>query len=362
MRTLLGIFIVALLSCSSCTDPNKKLDEKEFDLTGMLSNVGDNIIVPSYQNFKSTVDILSDAANTFNNNPTTPNLLSVRVAFKNAYINWQKCDVFEFGPAMDNALRANFNVYPCDTSKITTNVSSGSINIDVLSNSDAKGFPTIDFLLYGDNQSDAYILLTFTKNTYAANKKQYLLALISAIKTKTDATVNAWGTYISTFKTSLGYSVGSSVGLLVNAMNSYDERYLRDGKVGIPAGIRSLGVALPRQTEAFYGKFSTELLNTSLQSFQNLYLGKYGSTNGLGLDDHLVAYDGAAIDENLRNYLADAVTACNTLSDPLSQHIINNQASVEAVYSKLQKVIIPLKVDMPSKLGILISYQDNDGD
>jgi hypothetical protein len=25
-------------------------------------------------------------------------------------------------------------------------------------------------------------------------------------------------------------------------------------------------------------------------------------------------------------------------------------------------VIIPLKVDMPSKLGILISYQDNDGD
>lgn len=361
MRALLGIFIVALFSCSSCK-PKDKEKEKEFDLTGMLANVGDNIIVPAYQNFKSTVDILSVAADTFNNNPTTPHLLSLRVAFKNAYINWQKCDVFEFGPAMDNALRANFNVYPTDTAKITTNVSSGSFNIGVLSNSDAKGFPAIDFLLYGDNQSDAYILSTFTTHTHAANKKQYLLALIAGIKSKTDATVSAWGTYITTFKTSLGYSVGSSAGLLVNAMNSYYERYLRDGKVGIPVGIRSLGIALPRQTEAYYGKFSAELLNASLQSFQNLYLGKYGSTNGLGLDDHLVAYDGAAIDENLRNYLADAVVSCNTLSDPLSQQIINNQPSVEAVYSKLQKVIIPLKVDMPSKLGILISYQDNDGD
>jgi predicted lipoprotein len=361
MRALLGIFIVALLSCSSCKD-DEKPKEKEFDLTGMLTNVGNNIIVPSYQNFKSTVDILSVAADTFNNNPTTPHLLSLRVAFKNAYINWQKCDVFDFGPAMDNALRANFNVYPTDTSKITTNVTSGSFNIDVLSNSDAKGFPAIDFLLYGDNKSDAHILATFTTHTNAANRKQYLLALISGIKTKTDATVSAWGSYITTFKTSLGYSVGSSAGLLVNAMNSYYERYLRDGKVGIPVGIRSLGIALPRQTEAYYGKFSVELLNASLQSFQNLYLGKYGSTNGLGLDDHLVAYDGAAIDENLRNYLADAVMACNTLSDPLSQQIINNQTSVEAVYSKLQKVIIPLKVDMPSKLGILISYQDNDGD
>ncbi|MFZ9848720.1 MAG: imelysin family protein [Flavobacteriales bacterium] len=361
MRALLGIFIVTLLSCSSCK-PKDKEKEKEFDLTGMLTNVGENIIVPSYQNFKSTVDILSVAADTFANNPTTPHLLSLRVAFKNAYINWQKCDVFEFGPAMDNALRANFNVYPTDTAKITTNVSSGSFNIDVLTNSDAKGFPAIDFLLYGDNQIDAHILATFTTHTNAANRKQYLLALISGIKTKTDATVSAWGSYITTFKTSLGYSVGSSAGLLVNAMNSYYERYLRDGKVGIPVGIRSLGIALPRQTEAFYGKFSTELLNASLQSFQNLYLGKYGSTNGLGLDDHLVACDGAAIDENLRNYLADAVVACNSLSDPLSQQIINNQTSVEAVYSKLQKVIIPLKVDMPSKLGILISYQDNDGD
>ena len=357
---ILGIFAV-LLFFYSCKD-DEVTDEKEFDLKGMLTNVGNNIIVPSYQSFQGSVNILSIAVDTFTNNPTAQHLLDARTAFKNAYIGWQKCDVFEFGPAMDQSLRANFNVYPTDTSKITGNVSSGTANIETLDNSDARGFPAIDFLLYGENESDAYILSLYATHAKAANRKQYLNTLVDAIKSKTDKVVTAWGTYINTFTTSLGYSVGSSAGLLVNAMNEYYERYLRDGKVGIPVGIRSLGIALPKQTEAYYGGFSAELLNASVQSFHSLYLGKYGSTNGLGFDDHLVAYDGASIDQTLQSYLADASSACATLSDPLSQTIINSQTSVEAVYSKLQKVIIPLKVDMPSKLGILISYQDNDGD
>lgn len=358
---IFGIFALLLLAYS-CKDDDDKTDEKEFDLKGMLENVGNNIIVPSYQSFQSNVNILSVVVDTFIANPTSQHLLDARTAFKNAYISWQKCDVFEFGPAMDNALRANFNVYPTDTSKITNNVFSGSANIETLDNSDAKGFPAIDFLLYGENETDVYILSLYTTHAKASNRKQYLQTLVNALKTKTDKVVTAWTTYISTFTTSLGYSVGSSSGLLVNAMNEYYERYLRDGKVGIPVGVRSLGIALPKQTEAYYGGFSSELLNASIQSFHLLYLGKYGSTNGLGLDDHLVAYDGASIDQTLQSYLADASAACATLNDPLSQTISNSQASVEAVYYKLQKVIIPFKVDMPSKLGILISYQDNDGD
>ena len=361
MNRILGILACALVLFSCKPKPNNV--EKNFDLKGMLQNVGNNIIVPAYQDLKSKTNILGIATDTFTNNPNAQNLSDLQLAFKNAYLSWQACDVYNFGPAMDNALRANFNVYPVDTTKITNNISSGSFNLDVLANSDAKGFPAIDFLLYGENKNDSYTLYLFTSHAKASNRILYLKTLVQAIAAKSATVADTWSSsYINTFTSTLGYSVGSSAGLLVNAMNSYYERYLRDGKVGIPVGIRSLGIALPRQTEAYYGRFSVELLNASLQAFQNLYLGKYASTNGLGLDDHLVAYDGSGIDENIRNYLADAISACNTLSDPLSQQIINNQASVEAVYAKLQKVIIPLKVDMPSKLGILISYQDNDGD
>jgi predicted lipoprotein len=361
LNRILGIFVCALL-LFSCR-PKPKEEEKTFDLKGMLSNVGNNIIVPAYQDLKSQTNILSIATDTFVKTPNAQNLADLQLAFKNAYLSWQACDVYDFGPAMDHALRANFNVYPVDTTKITNNIATGSFNLDILSNSDAKGFPAIDFLLYGEKNDANYTIYLFTSHNNAANRKQYLKTLVQAIATKSAAVADAWNaSYLNTFATSLGYSVGSSAGLLVNAMNSYYERYLRDGKLGIPVGIRSLGVALSRQTEAYYGGFSAELLNASLKAFQDLYLGKYGSTNGLGLDDHLVAFDGSAIDENIRNYLADAIIASNTLTDPLSQQIINNQTSVEAVYSKLQKVIIPLKVDMPSKLGILISYQDNDGD
>ena len=46
----------------------------------------------------------------------------------------------------------------------------------------------------------------------------------------------------------------------------------------------------------------------------------------------------------------------------MSENIINNQTQVEAAYAELQKLIVLFKVDMPSRLGVLITYQDNDGD
>jgi len=57
-----------------------------------------------------------------------------------------------------------------------------------------------------------------------------------------------------------------------------------------------------------------------------------------------------------------ATAALESLSDPLSENIVNDQTQVEATYAELQKLIVLFKVDMPSRLGILITYQDNDGD
>ena len=51
-----------------------------------------------------------------------------------------------------------------------------------------------------------------------------------------------------------------------------------------------------------------------------------------------------------------------SMPDPFSETIINDPVSVNELYIEMLKQVVSLKTDMPSAMGILISYQDNDGD
>ena len=47
---------------------------------------------------------------------------------------------------------------------------------------------------------------------------------------------------------------------------------------------------------------------------------------------------------------------------PLSIAVDQYKTEVDAAYLEIQKNVIMLKTDMPSAMGVLITYQDNDGD
>ena len=50
------------------------------------------------------------------------------------------------------------------------------------------------------------------------------------------------------------------------------------------------------------------------------------------------------------------------LNDPLSNEILTNKVNVSNAYENMQQLVPLIKVDMTSALGVLITYQDNDGD
>jgi predicted lipoprotein len=52
----------------------------------------------------------------------------------------------------------------------------------------------------------------------------------------------------------------------------------------------------------------------------------------------------------------------NNINGPLSEEIINNKSQITQTYQELQQLVPYMKVDMTSALGVLITYQDNDGD
>jgi hypothetical protein len=119
--------------------------------------------------------------------------------------------------------------------------------------------------------------------------------------------------------------------------------------------------------QAYYSKISLQLAILHLQAILNIYSGISSSGDGLGLDDYLISAnakysDGTSLNTTIKTQFASANAKLLLLTDPLSSNITSNDAAVSAAYTELQKLTVLLKTDMPSSLGILITYGDTDGD
>jgi len=360
------LFSLSIISCGSKEDDIPE-PETSFDKAGMLVNICDNIIIPAYTDFKISVDSLQYHNSQFISNPSLVNLNTLQIQFIQAYKKYQKISLYEFGPAENELIRLNFNTFPCDTAQINSNISSGVYDLSTASNIDAKGLPALDFLLYRSSQGGDYALSLYTTSPNAVNAKNYLTALVNELKYKVDAVNNSWiGGYINTFKNNTGSDVGGSIGMLVNQLN-YDLEILKNAKIGIPLGKKTLGTPLPEKAEALYSTQSLTLAKEHLASIENIYLGRSKTgTDGLGLDDYVVHVNAqhplGPLNTVIKNKFISAKDKLAVIPETLSQSVLSNANTVDAAYMELQQLVVLLKVDMPSALGVMITYQDNDGD
>lgn len=341
-----------------------------FDKAGMLNNIATNVIIPAYADLKLNVDSLQFYANEFTSNANNTNLENLQNQFLKTYSAYQHCSSFEFGPAQDLLLRSSFNIFPCDTAQINNNIITGTYNLASADNTDAKGLPALDFLLFRSNKNSSFIISQFTGSSSANNAKNYLTALVNELKTKTDELNNEWsatgGNYITTFKSSTGNDVGSSISLLINQMN-YDLELLKNAKVGIPLGKKTAGVPLPEKTEAYYSGKSLDMLVTHITSLENIYLGRNEQgSDALGLDDYLAQLDAphasGKLHSAIKNKFTNLKTKLSAISNPLSDAVVNTPTTVDAAYSEILQLVVLLKIDLTAATGVLITYADNDGD
>jgi predicted lipoprotein len=368
----IGLLVCAFLITISLADCKKKKSTEEeeelaasFDKSGMLTNYSDAIIISNFQSAKISLDSLNTAYSAFTQTLTEQNLLEVRQKFITAYVNFQYVALFEFGPSENEIVRANFNTYPTDSVQIKSNITAGVYDLSTVPNLDAKGFPAIDYLLYGKNISDAQVVALFAGS---ANRATYVANCLSEMQSKLNNIITNWnGSYRATFQNSKGSEIGSSLGLLVNQL-SYEIDLLKNGKLGIPLGKKSLGVIYPEKCEAYYtNTISVRLAQACLLNIENVYLGRSKNGNdGLGIDDYLDAlkaqHNSGTLNDAIKNQFNVAKAKLALVSEPLSQAIINNPAAADAAYVETVKLLVLLKTDMPSALGIVITYQDGDGD
>lgn len=366
-------FILFLGIClSSCKDPEPD-PGPDGDLAALRmtvnTNIGNNLIIPAYEALLTKVNSLETTTADFIQEPDITKLQAVQDALKSAWISWQDASLYLLGPGESAGLRSALATYPTSDSKIETNIGAGNYILGSIDNQSAVGFPALDYLLHGQAEDQAGILTAFTTASDAAQRLQYLTDLVVHIKDKVQNTHDGWiassGNYIAEFtsETASGTDAGSSFGLLLNAIDLHFQRFLRDGKIAIPAGIRSAGVPRPKTVEALYGGYSVELLVAALQAYERLFLGITASGEDKeGLYDYLLLLEESELAEDLKSQWSSTINTAKALNDPLPDQIDTDLDAVTHVFLEMQKIVVFIKADMASVMGITITNQDNDGD
>ena len=376
------IFLFSSLSCQKrgCTDPdainydvNAKKDDnnciyEQFDKQGLLQNLNNNYIIPSYSAYKNAILNLDSKVDDFVLNPNDSNLTLLRSQWQDALLKWQDVAFLNFGPSEYILLTSQTNTFPVDTLLIDSSISNGNWNFSFTSYFDAKGFQALDYLLNNRGQTDYQICQSFHSSE---NKKLYIKEISTDLKNNINYVFDEWTSYSTEFMEDYESNAdGSAVSNIVNALCKHYEFYVRRGKVGLPLGVFN-GFSqqeMPHLVECYhYGQslpFAIRAVN-AIQQFINGYSYSTGE-DGIGLEDYMdfvnAQYNGEDLSIATNNQLQLIIDNLNQLNDPLSNEILTNKVEVSNAYENMQQLVPLIKVDMTSALGVLITYQDNDGD
>lgn len=357
-RTVGIILILSLGILFSCKDKKDKDDEKnDFNKKALLENISANIILPSLAQFQAEISDLKSSFEIFKNNPTNGNLDEVKMNWKSSYLTWQTLKIFDFGPVREIGFKSATGTYPVSVSKVESNINNGGYNLSAVSNLDAIGLNALDYLFYKTNA-----LTEFQNNpayvTYAND-------VIQKLFNETQLIVNGWTSYQSAFNASTGTSSTSSFSEFVNEFNR-DFELAKTAKVGIPIGKANLGLSNPEYVEARYSGISFDLLIESIKALKATYNGKNfkNGSAGIGFSDYLVQLEKTNLDDVINQkfdlILASAEVFTVTLEEAINDPSMENQ--LDKLYLHLQQQVVNIKTDMTAAFGVLITYQDNDGD
>jgi predicted lipoprotein len=352
-----------VISCKKDTGSTEPVGNG-IDRQALLVQWADSVVKPGYQRFNDKLTVLKSKTTAFTAAPTTATLLDARAAWQAAYVEWQKVELFEFGPAEAISLRNHFNIYPADAAGIRQNISTGSYNFELATAIPQQGFPALDYLLNGIAADDNAIVQQYAGS---ADHRRYLTDVVAKMDQTFGTVYGQWtSTYRDTFVNNTGTDAGSSLSRVINAYAHYFERYLRAGKIGIPSGAMT-GTALPDKIEAYYfrGALPLQLAQTAHSSVQQFFNGRAGRPSLKAYLDALGAKDsntGQALSNIINAQYAVSYQKLGTLGPDLYTTVQTRPAEAVQSYQEMQRAVRMIKVDMTSALGITLTYVDNDGD
>ncbi len=362
----IGVFVAAIaLIFSSCTEEKKDATQPtcDFEQQALLSNYGENFIVPAFQQFYDDADALVIAATALEATADEQNLQAARTALANAYTSFQSTLPYIFGPAVTPQFKFNerVNTFPVNTELIEQNITNGQTNVSE-NFATSIGLAAAEYLLYGTQEQDLNntdVLALFQANE---NRTEYLKYTAEYISLLAGNVLAEWQqTYFDEFVANTGSAEGSSLALLVNEVN-FSFETLRNFKLKIPVGLFNGGVPQPQKSEGYNAEIGMALLKAHTAAFIEMFEG----SNGLGLKDYSNCLDPGMNETLLGDDILSKLNAVESkiiaLQGTLPENLENNQQAIIDLVDEMQLIIPLLKREMTNLMGVRIAYTDNDGD
>ncbi len=347
-------------------DPDPEPGPVEINITNLLANQIDEIIIPTYQLYQEELDILLTEVESFVTDLTVDEkpqgdagLEDVREAYEASYMAYQAAAVHNYFATANSDLVNTTNLYPIDLSQLDEFIAEEAFNFSVTAQRRANGFPALDYLLYGNDD-----ILAFYQED--PRRLTFLQALVTSMKERADLLVDNWtGSLRQDFIDNGGVELGSSVSVQLNSSIIYYEEHVRENKVGIPIG--RLG---PNDTpiepdatkiEGFYqslrediGDISLALLRASIEEMEDIYLGTTSSgEDGIGYEDLLLERDQSSIDTDIRVQFQEIFNQIENRTDISGD---------DELYNSIQGLITLYKSDLFPILNVQDADGANDGD
>lgn len=361
MKKSINILLLSFLFFAiSCSDDDSN-DNTDFDRAEMLQSIAENLIIPNFETLQTSVASLQSAVSDFVANTDEANLSSMRQAWVNAVTDHQHCSAFGFGPANLSlgSYASVLGVFPVSESKVESALSDPDFNLAGSFDRDLRGFYTVEYLIYGNGQTDAQLIAGFDQE-----RKDYLILITDELKATFDNIVNEWNTsYLQEFVASEGTAAGSSISLLYNEFVK-DYENLKNFKLELPAGL-SAGQTASDGTlvEAFYSGISRNLIVEHFENSKNIYLGfSSGGQEIIGFEEYLASVEGGP---QLITSTLEAIEQIDNAIADLPQGRLSDQvdaAEVATLRDLLQDNTANFKSSMSSLLGISITFNSGDGD
>ncbi|MFT4686055.1 MAG: putative lipoprotein [Neolewinella sp.] len=357
-RLLFLSFAAFLFLVTACDSSTNGTDDDgpmlpSFDRKAMLEGWANDVIIPAYEANVITSSQLVTSASSFIGSPNPEQLASLRADYQTAYLSWQSLSPFMMGRAEEINLRFRVNTYPTNTELIEQTIAGGNFNLELPSLITAQGFPALDYLLYADADQ------LLENGPAASDRREYIAALTVTLRDLIASAGSEWTpAFVTVYTQNDGNSATASVDRMVNDYIFHYEKFLRAGKVGIPAGVFS-DTLLADRAEALYSSQSKELFLASLSTSETFF-------NDNGLAEYLnalnVIRDGELLSAKITNQFAAIRITSENVGENFSDQVIDDNVQMLTLYDEMQRLVVLLKVDMLQALSINVDYVDADGD
>ncbi|MEM8897890.1 MAG: imelysin family protein [Bacteroidota bacterium] len=326
----------------------------------MLENIFTAGILSSHSAFTLECRQLDSTSALFVAAPSLETLSALQAQWVQTKQAWKACQLYNIGVARENFLHNKIDKWPANPRLLGNNLK-GTAELNEAfvegSGSTSKGLPAIEYFIYSSTE-----LEDFTSNPLSERRKAYIKALTENLFVRAENLENTWKENQPDFINGTENFSKGSVNELVNAQVALLERILTE-KLGKPLGKTRADQIDPSKVEAYQSGISLSLIEANLISFKT---GFQGDPSKPGFDDLLDA-EGAKVDDGLLSEaILTQVDLCiqkvRTIEDPLKIRVADQRESLDELYGMIIDLLFLVKVDMANNLGILITFNDTDGD